>query len=280
MITASCLCHAIKWQFKGEFSQITHCHCSLCRKAHGSAYATYGLGSKEKFEYLEGTESIFAYESSPQFFRSFCRHCGSVVPNTKLGDIVAMPIGGADGDLNITIDAHIYVANKAPWHEITDGLPQHDYYPGQDKPVVAVTNHAAVNAASTHGSCLCGAVAFELTAPFTVVRNCHCVRCRKARAAAYATNGLSEINALQFTSGHEYVKEYRLPGAKYFGQCFCSRCGSAMPRIDAGRNVALTPFGALDSDPGQRAEHHIFVGSKANWDVITDQLPQFEEMPS
>ena len=160
VMTGSCLCNAISWRFDGQFSRITHCHCRLCRKAHGSPYATYGVGSKGDFEYLSGTESIVEFESSPNFIRSFCCDCGSVVPNTKLGDIVAIPIGGLDGDLDITIDGHIYVADMAPWYEITDDLPRQDSYPGQDSPVVGFAGSNEPVSEEKHGSCMCGAVKF------------------------------------------------------------------------------------------------------------------------
>ena len=61
MMIGSCLCGAISWQFDSEFSQITHCHCRLCRKAHGSAFATYGVGPASAFEYLGGFSDTIKY---------------------------------------------------------------------------------------------------------------------------------------------------------------------------------------------------------------------------
>lgn len=280
MTTGSCLCEAIKWRFDGAFTQITHCHCSLCRKAHGSAYATYGLGSKDSFQYVCGKTDIVEYESSPEFIRSFCKHCGSVVPNTKLGDIVAIPIGGLDGQLNRVVDAHIYVADKACWHDISDELPQHAYYPDQDTPVVRNQSPDPSPVGDIHGACLCGGVRFTVSGTFSEVRYCHCSRCRKARAAAHSANGVGQIESLSFDRGSELIHEYALPGAAYFGQWFCGRCGSVTARIDRGRNIALIPFGALDGDPKQHPSQHIHVGSKADWDRITDPLPQFEGAPA
>ena len=280
MTTGSCLCEAIKWRFDGVFTQITHCHCSLCRKAHGSAYATYGLGDRDSFRYVSGEDDIVEYESSPGFIRSFCRHCGSVVPNTKLGDIVAIPIGGLDGQLNRAVDAHIYVADKACWHDISDELPQHAYYPDRNSPVVSNTNLGSSSMEKNHGSCICGEVKFTVTSAFSAVRYCHCSRCRKARAAAHSANGVGQIESLMFNCGRELIREYSLPGADYFGQWFCGGCGSATARIDRGRNIVLVPFGALDCDPKQRPSQHIHVGSKADWDQITDQLPQTEAAPA
>ena len=52
-----------------------------------------------------------------------------------------------------------------------------------------------------------------------------------------------------------------------------------MPNLDRERNVAVIPFGALDDDPGVKPERHIFVGDKANWYAISDDLPRFEQDP-
>jgi hypothetical protein len=52
-----------------------------------------------------------------------------------------------------------------------------------------------------------------------------------------------------------------------------------MPRIDPSRDLAIVPMGSLDDDPGVRASGHIFVGSMAAWDAITDSLPQYAEYP-
>ena len=72
---------------------------------------------------------------------------------------------------------------------------------------------------------MCGAVEFHLTEPFTVVHNCHCSRCRRARAAAHATNGLAAMDAVRFVRGEEHLKSYKLPEARFFTQVFCDVCG-------------------------------------------------------
>ena len=129
------------------------------------------------------------------------------------------------------------------------------------------------------GSCLCGAVAFELDLPFKVVHNCHCSRCRKARAAAHTTNGFTPADALRFTRGEDNLVTYRLPEARFFSHVFCRTCGSGMPRADGERGIAVVPLGCLDDDPGGGAVDHIFVGSRAEWYTIADDLPRFEEGP-
>jgi hypothetical protein len=75
------------------------------------------------------------------------------------------------------------------------------------------------------------------------------------------------------------LDEFKVPDAKYFKHVFCRACGSSMPRIDPSRDLAVIPMGGLDDDPGVRPLAHIFVGSKAAWDTITDSLPQHAEYP-
>ena len=79
--------------------------------------------------------------------------------------------------------------------------------------------------------------------------------------------------------GEELLRSYKLPSARFFTQAFCSRCGSAMPRLDPGRGIAVIPLGALDDAPPGRLQAHIFVGSKAPWYEIPGDLPRYDEGP-
>lgn len=279
MVRGSCLCSTVQWHYAGSFDQLTHCHCHLCRKAHGAAFASYAVGPAEPFTYQTGTEAIVEYESSPGFIRSFCKHCGSVVPNTKLGNIVALPAGGLDGDIGRRPDAHIFTKWKAAWYKITDQLPQHDNYPGQSAPAVERVEPTPSTDGLVRGSCMCGGISFSLNETFRRVHHCHCSRCRKARAAAHATNGITSADAVEFAHGADNVKFFKLAGAKYYSQAFCKTCGSGVPQIDESRGIAFTPLGVLDDLPSRGPDDHIFVGSKASWFEITDQLQQFDKMP-
>jgi hypothetical protein len=70
-----------------------------------------------------------------------------------------------------------------------------------------------------------------------------------------------------------------VPDARYFTTVFCRRCGAKMPRLSPERGIAVVPMGSLDDDPGMRPQRHIYVGSKAPWHDITDDLPQDVEAP-
>ena len=80
MVSASCLCGKVAWEVDGDLQFMSHCHCGICRKVHGSMFATYALAKPEDFRWLRGADETARYESSPGFFRPFCPACGSVVP--------------------------------------------------------------------------------------------------------------------------------------------------------------------------------------------------------
>ena len=130
----------------------------------------------------------------------------------------------------------------------------------------------------TRGSCLCGAVAFELGTAIEF-RNCHCSRCRKARGAAHASNLAAALAGFRFTRGEDRLASYKVPEAERFTQVFCRTCGSPMPCPQPARGMAVVPMGSLDGDPGVRPDRHIFVDSKAPWYEIADDLPQDAEYP-
>ena len=273
---ASCLCGEVTWDVEGPLLAVSHCHCSRCRKQHGVAFATYAMAPASGFR-MQGKDRISGWESSPGFSRRFCGRCGSAVPWDPNQGLVFVPVGSFDGDPGIRPQFHIFVASKAPWYEISDALPRFAAYPpGIDAAVLPDSPH--VHAGSVvHGSCLCGAVAFEYEGEPILCRNCHCGRCRKARSAAHASNLGVKLAQLRFTRGADRLALYKVPEARFFAQAFCTSCGGKLPRVDASRDLAVVPLGALDDDPGLRPSEHIFVGSKAPWFEISDALPQHAE---
>jgi len=273
MNQASCLCGAITWELDGPFEWMSHCHCSRCRKAHGSAFATYVGGPAAGFR-LRGGEHVARWESSPGFFRCFCERCGAVVPGAASGRQIFVPAGNLAGDPGIRPRAHIFVASKAPWYEIRDTLPQFDTYPpGLDAPVLG--DRAPLDPpGAPRGSCLCGTVTYIVTSPPQRSVNCHCSRCRRARSAAFGSMLFAPV---RYTRGEDLLATYTLPGARRYSYAFCRVCGSGMPRPNPSGGVTGIQMGSLDDDPGMRPQAHIFVGSKAPWYEIADDLPQYAE---
>jgi hypothetical protein len=277
-IQGKCLCGAVHWSYDAPFSTMLHCHCSVCRKHHGTLFATSVIGPLAGFHWRGGTEKIGTWQSSPREQRSFCAVCGSKVPRVEHDtQRVFMPAGGLEGELGLRPQLHLFVGSKPAWHMLTDTLPRHDAYPpGWDSPAVE-TPPRRVSEGVISGSCACGRVHFELEGRPMVMMHCHCSRCRRARGAPHATNLAWKLDALRYTLGEEMLVVFDLPDAQFFGTTFCSHCGGFVPRRSAGRGAAIVPIGALDVDPEITAKAHQFVASKAPWFDITDGVPQFAE---
>jgi hypothetical protein len=127
MIRGSCLCRAIRYEIEGPIGEAGHCHCSMCRKAHGAAFGTYARVAWRDFKLLEGADQITRYASSPGIERSFCRRCGSTLQylTASTPDTFALALGTLDDDPGVRPTSHIFVNHKAPWFEITDRLRQY-----------------------------------------------------------------------------------------------------------------------------------------------------------
>ena len=279
MVKSRCLCGTVRWTADGPLQFMSHCHCSRCRKAHGTPFATYVAAPSDTFR-LTGAEHVRRYESSPGFFRPFCTACGSVTPGDALEGLMFLPAGCMEDDPGERPGAHIFVASKAPWYEIPDSLPQFEAYPpGTDVP--AQPDRTPPDAPGKHprGSCLCGSVAYVVEVTPFMARYCHCSRCRQARGAAHASNLVAHIDGVRFTRGADRVVTYKLPEARYFSQAFCRDCGSPMPRLDRERNIAIVAMGTLDDDPGIRPSEHIWTESRAPWFEIADRLTQHPGPP-
>lgn len=271
----SCLCGKIAFAFEGPLELAHHCHCGMCRKAHGADFATLAAAPAAGFRLLRGEEVLRRYASSPGTVRPFCGHCGSSLPHVD-DERAYVHYGLVEGDPGAPPLGHIYAAFKAPWTVLDPGIPAYDAMPpGFDVPDVPPRPEPA-SPGVLRGSCLCGEVAYAVHGPVTGLRHCHCGRCRRGRAAAFATNLFAGADALHFLHGEDALASFKVPDAKFFTQAFCTTCGSPMPRVDRSRDLAVVPAGTLDDDPGRRPSGHIFVGSKAPWAVVADDLPQHD----
>ena len=128
-IKGSCLCGAVTYEIDGEFQFVGNCHCSICRKSHGAAFATWGIIDPEDFRWLSGENFVQGYESSPGRKRTFCKICGSPLVSTHSDQVGEVVFGTVDGDPGTRPREHIFVGSKASWHEITDSLPQFEEWP-------------------------------------------------------------------------------------------------------------------------------------------------------
>lgn len=277
MAIGSCLCGAVTFEVSGPFQWMTHCHCSMCRKHHGTLYGTTIGVAKQNFRLVSGEQDIVHYRASPAFERPFCRHCGSTVPDPS-GDSVVVPAGTLQSFEEMKPRAHIFVASKSPMCEITDSLKQFDTYPPGYGTVIerAVPESASE---SLGGSCLCGEVAYAVDATPTNVVNCHCTRCQRSRGTAHATNVFARQEQVRWLRGEDKVKRYRAPDAQAYAVAFCTQCGSLMPALFEPIKRYNIPVGSFDRPLAAKPRLHIYASFRAPWFDITDTLPQFDEMP-
>jgi hypothetical protein len=137
-----------------------------------------------------------------------------------------------------------------------------------------------MTSAILRGSCLCGSVQYEISGEPAKFYHCHCQRCRKATGTGHASNLLVKPGALKWIKGEDLIKSYKVPEAKRFTNCFCSVCGSRVPRHSKETDMIIIPAGSLDSVPAIRPQARIFWDSRANWSCTGDELPVHSEYPA
>lgn len=126
MLEGSCLCGTVRYRIDGGLGPIVLCHCSMCRKAQGSAFAANAPVPAAAFRIVAGEGALRAYRSSPQKERLFCGTCGSPIFSRRDGAAdVRVRLGTLDTPITARPSAHIHAASKASWWEIDDDLPRH-----------------------------------------------------------------------------------------------------------------------------------------------------------
>jgi len=127
------------------------------------------------------------------------------------------------------------------------------------------------------GSCLCGVVRFEIDEFLPQMAHCHCSMCRKFHGASYATIASVSRSKFRWVEGEDALKGYTAENGTT--RTFCNHCGSSLtfssPR--ASDEVVEIALGTVDGDVAVEPDAHIFVGSGANWTVLNDGLPRYEE---
>lgn len=126
-----CLCGRVRYVVEGAIPDVAHCHCAMCRKAHGAAFATFANVPAERHRFTQGEAALKAYRSSATVERVFCSQCGSPMlwrDPVNYPDSTSFPLGALPGDVPVPEQRHIFVGSKAGWYEIHDHWPQFQKY--------------------------------------------------------------------------------------------------------------------------------------------------------
>jgi len=127
------------------------------------------------------------------------------------------------------------------------------------------------------GSCLCGAVAYHAYGRYSDIGHCHCSKCRKVSGTGSNAVILISSRDFDWSRGEEFVRVYQMDSG--WKSTFCSECGCPLPMLGAQGRLYWIPVGSLDSEPDAVPSQHIWVGSKARWESLLDDLPKYEEKP-
>ncbi|MFS1460872.1 aldehyde-activating protein [Vibrio lentus] len=128
MYKGSCLCGSILFELDGGVTDIIHCHCSLCRKASGSAYATNGFINAEEIKLTDKNNTLTFYESSEGKRKYFCKTCGSPIysSNSKSPKRFRLRLGILDTEISERPISHNFVTSKANWDDLDVELPRNE----------------------------------------------------------------------------------------------------------------------------------------------------------
>ncbi len=130
VLTGSCLCGAIQFQFEDVPGRVLNCHCSLCRKSHGAAFATLAVAKRSTLRFTKGQELLKEYRST-KGIGAFCSNCGSRLMNYARdgGAYLSVAAASIDGPYAGKPFAHAFVASKALWHTPSEDIPSFPEYP-------------------------------------------------------------------------------------------------------------------------------------------------------
>jgi hypothetical protein len=124
------------------------------------------------------------------------------------------------------------------------------------------------------GQCQCGAVRYRVPDAFLYAANCHCSQCRAATGSAFKAFAGIERTKLEITQGMNSLLVF---GDDELNDTRCEKCGSLLFSVVRNGEYVHVAMGSLVDAPSMRPTEHIFVGSKASWFQITDELPQAQE---
>ena len=128
-INGSCFCGGVTYKIEGGLRDARSCHCSMCRKAFSAQASAYALLDPGQLVWVSGEKLLTHYESNSDVGLKFCCRCGSTLCGTYQGELHGVTLGCLDGNPKIELGMHIFVASKAAWEVIPEGVPHYEKWP-------------------------------------------------------------------------------------------------------------------------------------------------------
>lgn len=131
-IIGHCQCGAVRFEVRAPAQELYHCHCSICRRSHGSLFATYATVARDQLSILAGAEHLVPSDTSAEVRRWFCGRCGCqlLLDDRRWPHLKWYTPGTCDGHPGHPAgsEKHIFVGSKLPWYRLSDGLPQRETF--------------------------------------------------------------------------------------------------------------------------------------------------------
>lgn len=125
-VSGGCFCGGVRFELAFPTQWCGHCHCSMCRRAHGAGFVTWVALARPQFRFLSGEDLVTYFQSSEHGRRGFCRVCGSSLfcESTRHPDVVDVVLANIDGEIDREPQAHIYYSDRVNWAGVDDTLPR------------------------------------------------------------------------------------------------------------------------------------------------------------
>ena len=125
-INGGCLCGAVRFEVDPPTKWCAHCHCSLCRRAHGAGFVTWFGVALDRFRIVQGEQGLRWYRSTPGARRALCSLCGSTMffAGDRWPDEIHIALAHMDGPIDRAPQAHVYFDSGADWVKVDDDLPR------------------------------------------------------------------------------------------------------------------------------------------------------------
>ena len=130
MVNGSCLCGEIQYQVELIPGQVYSCHCSICQRTHGSAFATQALANGNTLKFIQGEDKLSDYFSGGGY-RAFCSNCGSRLMNyaEDKSQYLSVAVSCLDRKDELQPVANLCIESKLAWYKLTDNIPSYEGIP-------------------------------------------------------------------------------------------------------------------------------------------------------